>query len=108
MAKSMSPQYDSVLEQALQLPPAQRLELLEDLAASLEDVFLSSAATIEDITELSPEEIADLMKVEPLSPAEIVEQGLLGTWADLNIKDGAEWVNEQKLQRKKRRKWSTA
>jgi hypothetical protein len=60
----------------------------------------------DDNTPLTAEEIAELMRIEPLSPAEIAAEGLLGTWADLNISDGAEWVNEQKRKRKERRKWS--
>ena len=54
---------------------------------------------------LSLEEIAYFMKVQPLQPAEICEQGLLGTWANLGIADGAEWVEAQ---RQKRRRQSSS
>ena len=107
MDKSTSAQFGEVLTQALQLPPAERLELLEELAMSLEGEVSSLTPFVDD-TEMSANEIAELMQVEPLSPAVIIQQGLLGTWADLNITDGAEWVNEQKRKRKERRKWSTA
>lgn len=54
---------------------------------------------------LSPDEVADLMNVDPLPPAEIVDQGLLGTWSNLGIVDGAEWVSTNKKTRRESRKW---
>ena len=73
--------------------------MIEELAASFKDEF--DRAPIDEA--FSPEEITELMQVDPLPPAEVVAQGLLGTWADID--DGAEWVNEQKRKRKERGKW---
>jgi hypothetical protein len=96
MVKSTSSQFDDVLTRALRLSPTERLAMLEELAMSLESVLPSPVAAPGEEEDFDPEEIAELMRIEPLSPEEIAAQGLLGTWADLNIADGAEWVNEQK------------
>ena len=57
---------------------------------------------LEQALELEPEE---LLRSEPMTGAEIIAAGLTGTWADLGIEDGAEWVNEQKRKRRERNKW---
>lgn len=103
MATQLSPLYEEALALALQLPPAERIAIIEELAAS----FRESAALDEISGEpaLSADEVAYLMQVEPLSPTEIVAEGLLGTWDNQGIADGADWVNEQKRKRKARRKW---
>lgn len=85
---------------ALQLPVPERLAMIADLADSLQP-----EAPNGDVETWTPEELAEMMRVEPLPPKEIIERGLLGTWADQGITDGAEWVNEQKRKRKERRKW---
>jgi hypothetical protein len=90
----VSTQFDDILTQALQLPPDERIALIERLAASFRNA--RPAATPDE--SFSEEELAELLHVEPLPPAEIVAAGLLGTWADLGIEDGAAWVNEQKRQ----------
>lgn len=89
--------FHDLLAQALQLSSAERLAMIEELAASFRSQPIPS-----DQAPLTPDEIAVLMQVEPLSPAEIEAKGLLGTWADLGITDGAEWVNEQKRKRRER------
>jgi hypothetical protein len=96
-----SAQFEEILAQALQLPPAERMAIIERLAASFRPLpagegTLPGAETDQALTE---QETADLMRVEPLPPAEVVRQRLTGTWADLGISDGAEWVNEQKRKR---------
>ena len=53
----------------------------------------------------SDDELDDLLTVEPLTGAEIVAQGLTGTWNELDIDNGAEWVNVQRRKRQARRKW---
>lgn len=54
---------------------------------------------------MSAEEAAAYLAVEPLPPAEVAAKGVLGTWADMGIEDGAAWVNEQKAKRKARLQW---
>jgi hypothetical protein len=93
--------YSKVLTQALQLPPAERLAMIEQLAAS----FRATMPPAADPEAWTAQEIADLMRVEPLPPAEVAGQGLIGTWVDLGITDGAEWVNEQKRLRGERHQW---
>lgn len=103
MTRQSSDQFQEALTLALQLSPSERLAMIEELAASFGD---EAFASDEDDAPFTPEEIAELMRVEPLPPAEVVAQGLLGTWADKNIEDGAAWVNEQKRKRRERRQWS--
>lgn len=103
MSKQSSTHFQEALTLALQLPPAERIAIIEELAASFRQE-VDVPAPDED-QPLTPEEIKALMQVEPLPPAEVVAEGLLGTWADIGITDGAEWVNEQKRKRKVRRKW---
>lgn len=82
--------YQKTLQQALQLPTAECIALMQALAASFAE------AAIEDSDEplLSAEEVTALMTVDPLPPSEIIRQGLTGTWADVG--DGAAWVNARK------------
>jgi hypothetical protein len=56
-------------------------------------------------TPWTDEELAALMKPEPMTGAEIVAAGLTGGWRDLDIPDGATWVEEQRRKRKERRNW---
>lgn len=79
-----------ILEQAKKLSSAEREELAQALIA---------------MNTWSDEELDDLLTVEPLTGAEIVAQGLTGTWDNLDIGDGAEWVNEQRRKRQAQRKW---
>lgn len=106
MSNSMSEQYEDALTKVLQLSPRERLALLEEVAVSLKNDFTADEMEHTQTTPISDEELAELMRVEPLSPAEIAAEGLLGTWSDLNISDGAEWVSGQKRRRKERHKWS--
>ncbi|MBX2997724.1 MAG: hypothetical protein KF893_04375 [Caldilineaceae bacterium] len=109
MPQSISNQYQKVLTLALQLPPTERIAMIAELAASVTEIMASSSgATTVDEAALSPDEVADLMTVQPLSPVEIVKQGLLGSWSDLGISDGSEWVEQQKHRRKEARKWQMA
>lgn len=55
-------------------------------------------------------ELAELLTPKPpLTGKEIVEKhlasGVIGSWADEGITDGAEWVNQQKEQRKRKYQW---
>lgn len=59
----------------------------------------------EDNSPWTDEELTQLMTIEPLSGAEIIEQGLAGGWADLDITEGAEWVEEQRRKKRERKKW---
>ncbi|KAB2855059.1 MAG: hypothetical protein F9K46_16115 [Anaerolineae bacterium] len=103
MVKQFSPEFLAALEMGLQLSPRERMAMIEELAASFreESAWELAEPPIDD------EKIAALMQIEPLPPAEVIALGLLGTWADMEIEDGAEWVNEQKRKRKERRdsKW---
>lgn len=92
--------FDETLQQALRLSPAERLKIAERLIESYRQEVLEA-----DDNPLTSDEIAELLRVEPLSPTEIAANGLLGTWGQLDIEDGAEWVNERKRQRQERLKW---
>lgn len=58
----------------------------------------------EDNSPWTDEELAELMTIEPLTGAEIIQQGLAGGWADLEITEGATWIDEQRLKRLERKK----
>ena len=58
-----------------------------------------------DAPPLSDEEYTALKQIEPMTGKEIVEGGLLGGWADMNIDDGAEWLNDQKRKRHAKVRW---
>ncbi len=94
-------QFDEVVMLALQLPPAEQARLMERLAAAVRDALTETI----DETPWTDEEIAEMTKTEPLTGAEIVAAGLTGGWADLDISDGAAWVNEQKRKRKEKLRW---
>jgi hypothetical protein len=47
-------------------------------------------------------ELEELMRVDPMTGADIVAAGLTGGWKDLDINDGAEWIQEQRRKRKAR------
>lgn len=81
-----TPPYDEVLAQALTLSPAQRLALIAALAESMQDTGMTYPA-------------------QPLTPSEMIQVGLVGTWADADIDDGAAWINARKRDRQARRKW---
>ena len=51
------------------------------------------------------EELAEFTKIEPMTGAEIVEAGLTGGWEDMEITDGAAWIQQQRRQRQERRVW---
>lgn len=108
MAELYSSKYQDILADALELSPAERLSMIEKLAGSFRgegDLFYEQISAKTEMT-LTEEEITDYMRVEPLSPSEISEHGLLGTWRDLDISDGSEWVNNHKRSRKERGSWS--
>jgi beta-lactamase class D len=100
-----SVQYEEVIELALQLSPAEQARLMEQLAVSVRQALSDQADEDQDIPAWTPEEIAEMLKPEPKTGAEIVAAGLIGGWADLNIEDGAEWVNARKRQRKEQLRW---
>jgi hypothetical protein len=48
------------------------------------------------------EELDEALKVTPMTGAEIVRAGLTGGWS--GISDGAEWVEEKRMQRRVERR----
>lgn len=105
MAEYSSPEFQETLTRALELSPAERMAMIAELAASFQAEFFVESPSSDD-QPFTISEIAELMHVEPLPPAEVIAQGLLGTWASKNIQDGTAWVNERKTKRRERRKWS--
>lgn len=102
-------QFAQVLEQALQLTPDEQARLVDELRNSSRQLEESSAvreaSTASEVEAWDEAELAELLTHDPLPPAEVIALGLLGTWADMGITDGAEWVNEQKRKRQERLKW---
>ena len=85
---------DDLLEQAKSLSPQERQELAHRLLAEAQDDEV-----------WTDDEIAALLTIEPLTGREIVEAGLTGGWRDMDIGDGAAWVDELRRKRKERRQW---
>ena len=85
---------NEILEQAKQLSPAERRELRAQLQAmDMDD---------NDWTEA---ELTELLTVEPMTGREIVAAGLTGGWRDLDVEDGATWVEKRRQAQRERRKW---
>jgi len=84
----MPSQLEKILAMALQLSPQERIALSEALAASVQHQ--------PDEPPFSDQEIQHMLIVDPQSPREIDRLGLLGTWTDQAVDDGAEWVNARK------------
>ncbi len=106
MNTSTSKTYQEALTLALQLPPVERIAMIAELAVSItESTVPDTSMNLANDNPLSDAEVTQLMTVTPLSPKEIAEQGLLGSWSDLGITDGAEWVVLQKHKRRESRKW---
>ena len=63
----------------------------------------------EDVTWTDEEIEALLTPKKALTGKEIVEKhlktGVIGSWADMGIEDGAEWVNQQREKRRKKYQW---
>jgi len=49
--------------------------------------------------------LADLLTIEPMTGREIVEAGLTGGWRDMDIEDGAVWVEKRRQAQREQRKW---
>ena len=108
------------LEVSLQV--AQKVRELSEKSQKSVDEFLlwvfdtygsvlieNEAVIVDDDIAWTDEELAELLKPkEGLTGKEIVEKhlasGAIGSWSDMGIEDGAEWVNQQKAIRKARRK----
>lgn len=102
MNTSTSKYYQEALTLALKLPPVERIAMIAELAVSITEKIEPSANLPHE--SLSPDEVGKLVMVDPLSPSEIAQQGLLGTWSDLGIVDGAQWVTQKKAERRETRK----
>lgn len=51
------------------------------------------------------EELDKALQAQPMTGAEIVEAGLAGGWANRDIPDSVEWVEEQRRRRREQRRW---
>lgn len=86
-------------------------EVLEWLLSNYGQALISpdSNMTENDII-WSEDEIQQLLKPkQSLTGKQIVKKhlktGVIGSWADMGIQDGAEWVNQQKTQGRKKYQW---
>lgn len=86
-------------------------EVLEWLLSNYGQALISADpdVTEDDIT-WSDAEIQQLLKPkQSLTGKQIVEKhlktGVIGSWADMGIEDGAEWVNQQKAQGRNKYLW---
>ena len=91
-----------IIQQVKNLEPNEQDELLQRL---LEMRSEGEAVRGQTRPMWSDAELAELLTIEPLTGKEIIEAGLTGSWSDLGIKDGADWVETQRRIRRERRKW---
>ncbi len=104
MSTQISSAYHKILNDALQLPTSERVAIIAELTVSVQQERMSLS---EGEIKLSADSLEALLKVEPLSPKEILEKGLLGTWSEQVSLDGADWVNKRKEQRRAKQQWSS-
>ena len=98
---NIHPEIVQKLEQLSQTTDKTVDEILDLLLSQYSNTLTSdTGATTDDVTWTDEEIEALLTMKEPLSSKEIVKQGLLGLWADENISDGQEWVEQQRGNRK--------
>ena len=83
---------EEIIEQVKELSPAEREELSRQIQA------MNSESWDED-------ELDELLTVEPMTGREIVAAGLTGGWRDLDIEDGAAWVEKRRQAQREQRKW---
>lgn len=93
---------NDILQQVKALSPQERDELVTRLLAMQQEA--PSRVEDED-ADWSEDELAELLQIRPMTGAEIVAAGLTGGWADLDIPDGATWVEEQRRKRRERHQW---
>lgn len=85
---TFSPEYADILQRAMHLSDEERQALRNALAHGQ-----------------SPLNLSEEIRQTPLSPTEVIAQGLVGTWSDLEIADSAEWINDQKKKRQAKNQW---
>jgi hypothetical protein len=96
----MTPATEKILHQAMSLSDDEKREVINSLAASLNEEASTPEPTWTD------EEIAEFMRHEPRSTKTIVEDGLFGAWKDLpGTVDGVEWQDEQRRKRLEKHRW---
>ena len=61
--------------------------------------------TIESLEMLTDDEIAEMMRPQPKTGAEIAQSDAIGAWAHRGIKDGVDWVQEQRHKRRNKLGW---
>lgn len=99
--------YEDILKYAEQLSVTEKLRLAEHLMHDVRtDLEVNHSENDDEMSSpLTLEEIHTLLNAGPKTGAEIIASGVVGAWKDFGIRDGAEWVNEQKRKRSKRSKW---
>lgn len=99
-------EFQEIMDAVLRLPPTQQAHLVEVIVNTMvNDLAGDDSRHGLEIT-WTDDEIAALLQTQsPMTGAEIVAAGLLGTWADLGIQDGAAWVEEQRQKRQERSAW---
>ena len=81
-----------IIEQVKQLSPTERHDLFQQLQAMQDDTWTEA-------------ELSELLTVEPMTGREIVEAGLTGGWRDLDVEDGAVWVEKRRQAQHERHQW---
>jgi len=84
---------DEIMEQVKALSPQDRETLAQRIQAMTADETWDEA------------ELDALLTVDPMTGREIVAAGLTGGWRDMDIPDGAAWVEARRRTQRENRKW---
>ncbi|MEO0561777.1 MAG: hypothetical protein AAF125_06670 [Chloroflexota bacterium] len=101
---------NEILDLVAELNPDEKRTLLNELQTLVDkDAVSASAPSTEETWTQAELDALFRTPSEALTMAEIVqkhvESGVIGSWADMGIEDGAQWVNEQKQRRAGKYKW---
>ena len=91
------PDVQNILHEVKQLDDEAKRFLIDQIQAMLQGIEEANPQVADTWSEV---EVAALIDPQPMTGQEIIAAGLTGTWADLGIEDGAEWVNAQKAKRR--------
>ncbi len=101
--------FEEVLNNALQLDSAELARLMERLASALHERLAENTAdegAADAIEAYTPEEVVEMLRPgKKLTFDELIEQGILGGWADMGINDSEEWIQTQRRKRWERNQW---
>lgn len=97
------------------LEPSDQLLLVERILAGIRHSLTPPTPEPENHDEDEPQPSGEIWDEEelqallndnhPMTSREIVEAGLVGTWADMGIEDSVAWLEERRAKKRQRNAW---